>query len=170
MPRGRPIVELVDGLLEAQKEFAGRLQHRPPNRAAEQAWLHWPVLVDGQTAECYVAATLYPNDDELRFTICLTYRDHNVWRLDYEPMYRCEVNPRLNGHEFSLATIWGPHCHRWEENRSFATHGTVPETLPFRVPLLGVHTWENAFRHFVGETNIDQPRDVPAWPPRERLI
>ena len=166
----RTIVALVDELLSARKQLVGTIQHRRPNRATEQARLNWPVLVNGQTAECYVAVTLYPNDEDLRFTICLAYLDHNIWRLDFEPMEHVALNPNLAGHEFSLATIRGPHCHRWSENRLLATKGTIPEKLPFRTPLENVYTWDNAFRHFCGETNIDQPPQVPTWPPRERLL
>lgn len=170
MADGRPIVALVDELLSAPKRLVGTIQQRNPNREAEQARLHWPVLVNGQSAECYVAVTLYPDDGELRFTICLTYRDHNIWRLDFEPMNHIEVNPLLEDHDLSLATIIGPHCHRWNENRLFATHDAIPERLPFKTPLEKVQTWEKAFRHFCGETNIEQPRRVPPWPPRERLL
>ena len=167
---GPPIAELVDDLLNASKMLVGQVQLRRPNRVSEQARLHWPVLVSGQSAECYVAATLYPNEGDLRFTISLVYRGSNVWRMDFEPMTQIKVNPLLRGHEYSMARIAGPHCHRWEENRMFATPRAIPDPLPFRVPLEGVRNWESAFRHFVGETNIAQPIEVPPWPRKEGLI
>ena len=141
-----------------------------PNRISEQARLRWPVLVGGISKNCYLAATLYPNESFLRFTISLVFQERNISRLDYEPTDRIEINPPLAGHPFSLETIRGPHFHRWTENKHFASAGVIPETLPFRVPLVGMHNWDNAFRHFAGETNIRQPAQVPPWPRRERLI
>ena len=171
MPRGRPIVEHVDSILRAEKTFAGRPEYKKPNRESDQVRLDWPVLINNQSDHCYIAVTLYPNDSELRFTISLVYYGRNIWRLDYEHMDRVEINPRLDGHENSLEIIEGAHCHRWKENRLFATHGNIPEPLPFRVPLSKeVRTWENAFRYFVGATNIHQPAEVPPWPARERLL
>ena len=171
LPRGRPIVEHVNSILKAKKTFVGTPEYRSPNRYSEQVRLVWPVLINKQSDHCYVAVTLYPNDCGLRFTICLVYYDRNIWRLDFEPMDRVEINPGLDGNEYSLATIQGPHCHRWEENRLFATRYAIPEPLPFRIPLpREVQTWDNAFRHFAGATNIDQPVEVPPWPARENLL
>ena len=131
----------------------------------------WPLLVNGQTDYCYVSAVLYPNEFELRFNISLIYLEYNIWRLDFDPWGRVKVNPPLLGHKFSLATIDGPHCHPWNENRRFAIGGLIPEPLPFRVPLDNdIQSWENAFRYFAGATNIGSPIVVPTWPPRERLL
>lgn len=171
MPDDQPIAVLVAALLADQKQFAGDPEPRRPNREGEQGRIHWPVLVRGQSAQCYVAATMFPEDEDLRFTISLVLRQDNIWRLDFEPDDRIEMNPELAGHEFSLATIRGPHCHRWEENRLFASRDRIPSPLPFRVPLpSSIRTWEQAFRHFVTETNIDQPAQIPQWPRRRRLL
>lgn len=170
MPKSAPIANLVDDLLSREKALAGEPQWGPGNRRAEQGRLHWPVLIGSGSAGCYLAATIYPEDQSLRFTITLNFKDKNIWRLDFEPEERIELNPFLRGHQYSNVTIHGPHCHRWTENRLFATPTMIPEPLPFRVPLEGVRSWESAFRHFIGDTGIGQPRDVPAWPPRERFL
>ena len=154
----RPSIEHVDTMLKAKKVLIGEPEDRGPNRDSEQARLVWPVLVNSKSDQCYVSATLYPNDRDLRFSISLVYYDHNVWHLDFVPHYRAEVNPPLVGHDNGFETIWGPHCHRWEENRQFSQHGAIPHPLRFRVPLpADVQNWENAFRYFAGEVNIDQP-------------
>lgn len=171
LPIGRPHVERVDIIIKARKEFIGKPESRRPNRHSEQVRFDWPLLVNGQTDYCYVSAILYPNEPELRFNISLIYLEYNIWRLDFDLWGRIKVNPPLPGHEYNLATIDGPHCHPWDENRRFAVGGLIPEPLPFRVPLdKDIQTWENAFRYFAGATNIGSPVEVPIWPPRERLL
>ncbi len=176
MPDSRPIVELVDELLAARKELTGSIWPRRANREAEQVRAEWPVLVNGQSAECSLAWTLYPNADELRFTICLLFRGLNIWRLDFESEDRIERNPLDPGHPRSGLEIRGPHCHRWEDNRRFATRDAIPSGLPFRVQYdgtkVGPQVWENAFRFFLGQTGIEQPEasEIPPWPKRERFL
>ena len=167
----QPVAELVEALLAAPKEFTGDPEPQRPNRADEQGRIYWPVLVNGQTDQCYVAMTMYPEEVDLRFTISFVFRQDNVWRLDFEPDDIPHLNRPLPGHEYSLATIRGPHCHRWQENRHFSNRDRIPVPLPFRTPLpYGIRTWEQAFRHFLTETNIAQPREEPLWPRRERLL
>lgn len=160
----------MDALLAAEKELAGDPTWRRPNRATEQARLSWPVLVNGIVADCFLAATIYPEDRDLRFTITFNCHDKNVWRLDFEPWDRIEMNPFLPGHPLSGATIRGPHCHPWEENRRFGVSGRIPDELPMRIPLPNIRSWDSAFRHVLGETNIRQPAVIPPWPPRERFL
>lgn len=176
MPDNRPIAELVDELLAARKELTGTVRLRQANREGEQIRAEWPVLVNGRSSQCALAWTLYPNAPEMRFTICLLFRSQNIWRLDFEPDERIERNPLIPAHALSGAEIRGPHCHRWEDNRRFATYHAIPEQLPFRVPYSGSRTgpqvWENAFRFFLGQTGIEQPEasEVPQWPRKERLL
>ena len=176
MPDSRPIAELVDELLAAPKELVGDARFRPPNREEEQARLLWPVLVKGESDRCAVSCTLYPNVPDLRFTISLILSNMSVWRLDFEPDWRIEHNGPLPGQRYDSATIRGPHCHRWAENRRFASHNMIPQTLPFRVPYDGPKTgpnvWVNAFRYFLGETGIEQIPEgrMPRWPRRDTLI
>lgn len=48
--------------------------------------------MNGQSNQCSLAWTLYPNAAEIRFTICLLYRGLNIWCLDFEPAERIERN------------------------------------------------------------------------------
>ena len=138
MPDNRPISELVDELLVEPKELVGSIQHRLSNRGREQVRLEWPVLVRGQSAQCAVACTLYPNAEDWRFTICLIFRNLNIWRLDFEPEDRIERNPLLPGHTYSGAEIRGPHCHRWKENSRYATRNALPDEHPHVLCQVGI--------------------------------
>lgn len=171
LSRNRPSIEHVDLVLKAEKEFIGEPEYRRPNRDSEQVRLVWPILVNNRSAQCYVSATLYPNDRDVRFSISLVYYEYNIWRLDFVPFYRAEINPHLPGHDNSMQTIWGPHCHPWEENRRLSQQGAIPHPLRFRVPLpKDVKNWENAFRYFAGKVSIHPPQHVPTWPRSERLL
>ena len=161
---------LIDDLLAAEKELAGEAFWSLGNRPDEQR-LDWPILVRGETTNCRVSVTAYPNSPDSRFTITLNYENRNVWRLDFEPPDRIEVNPYLRGHELSNVTVFGPHYHSWEDNRHEATPAAIPEKLPWKRPLPpGVKSWESAFRWFLGETNVAQPQAIPALPARTRLV
>ena len=163
------IAKLIDRLLDADKTLAGSPGWHAGNTAADERF-EWPVLVGGETAECAVAVTAYPDDPDLRFTITLNYRDHNIWRVDYDPPYRRETNPIMKGHPYSGDMIYGPHCHPWDINRDDATPATIP-LLRWRRPLPPqLRGWQNTFRWFLGETNITQPDTIPDLPRRTRLI
>ncbi len=163
------IANLVDALLEADKVLVGVVHWHDGTRSEDKRF-DWPVLVGGETAECAVAATAYPDELDLRFTITLNYRSHNIWRIDHDPPYRRETNPFLTGHRYSGDTIRGPHFHPWVDNRHEATPATFP-TLCWRRPLPSqVQGWENTFRWFLGETNIGQPETIPSLPRRMRLV
>lgn len=164
------VADLVDKLLVADKELIGSPVFGVGNRSGERR-LVWPVLVSGESTNCTLCVTAYPGDHELRFTITLNFRDVNIWRLDHESPLRCEINPFRTGHPYSGERICGPHCHPWSLNRGEATPKTIPDPLPWRAPLpQNVRGWENAFRWFLGETNIAQPGRVPDLPKRESLV
>ena len=66
------IVDVIDRLLEEPKVLASaKVVFAQGNQTADQR-CEWPVLVDGVLADCYIACTAYPLEDELRFTITLT--------------------------------------------------------------------------------------------------
>ena len=164
------IANLIDALLRAEKALVGIPEWREGTRSADERF-DWPVLVGGETAECVVAATAYPQEPDLRFTITLNFRNHNIWRVDYEPSYRRETNPIVKGNPYSGDMIYGPHCHPWDINRQDATPATIPRLLRWKRPLPPqVRGWENTFRWFLGETNIAQPETIPDLPRRTRLV
>jgi len=169
------IVELVDALLAAPKELAGYIEPGKPNRVG-QVRFQWPVLVNGESQDCYLAFAQFPNEEPWRFTICLVYRMMNIWRLDFEPNQRVEINPPLPGHQYSEAAIRGAHWHRWTENRHFAQGSASSIRLPFRIPyegpITGRNVWENAFRMFLSAVFISQIESgrIPHWPTRITLL
>lgn len=164
------IADLVDQLLAADKELIGNPVFGDGNATRDKR-LSWPVLVSGESSRCVVCATAYPFDADLRFTLTLNYEDHNIWRLDHEPIYRCEINPFVTGHPYSGQTICGPHCHPWDLNRADATPKSLPDPMRWRMPLPpNVQGWENSFRWFLGEANIAQPAVLPDLPRRETLV
>lgn len=165
------IASLVDQLLAASKSFTGIPLWNTGNRDEDERFV-WPVLVNGETAECNVCGTAYPNLPELRFTITLNFRQQNIWRVDWEPEGRGgEVNPILPGHPHSGETIWGPHCHPWDLNRHTVKGAQIPRLLIWRKPLpANVQGWDNTFRWFLGETNIEPPEQIPALPGRKALL
>ncbi|WP_092782377.1 hypothetical protein [Rhodospira trueperi] len=78
MIRDRPTLAFVDALLATEKDLAGEPTWRRPNRTTEQARFSWPVLANGVLADCFLAATIYPEDRDLRFTNTLNCHDTNV--------------------------------------------------------------------------------------------
>lgn len=165
------IVDVIDRLLEEPKVLASaKVVFAQGNQTADQR-CEWPVLVDGVLADCYIACTAYPLEDELRFTITLNYQNKNIWRVDYEPSHRTEYNGFRKGHPLSGRRISGPHYHSWSDNRSEVTTRKIPDVLPWLRELPdNLRTWENTFRWFLGQTNIKQPSEIPALPTRRTLL
>ena len=167
----RSVAAQVDAILAADKELFGEPFWRDGNRIGEEARLDWPVLVAGESANCKLCVTAYPNIPQLRFTITLNWEDRNIWRLDHEVPDRPEINPILRGHELSGLSIKGPHIHAWADNRHAATFSSVPDPMLWKRPLPeNVKGWDSAFRWFLGVTNVAQPRSIPALPGRTRLV
>lgn len=62
------------------------------------------------------------------------------------------------------------HLHRWQDNKEFATHSTLPEDLEYAILIpSAARGFSNAFRWFCGEHNIVVP-DVPDYPGSEQLL
>lgn len=168
----RPIADLVDELLASEKTLAGAPLWRSGTRDHDQR-LIWTVLVAGESSSCSLQATSYPDEDPSRFTIALIFRDRCVWRLDHEPENRApHHNPiqraPLLGNVF---VVRGPHYHAWSDNRYLATPNALPKELPCaREQPRQAGGWENSFRWFCGATGIEQPLEIPALPPRRRLV
>ena len=169
---GLPVAELVDRLLASNKQLVGLSGWRPGTRDHDQR-LAWPVLVSGETSECVLAATCYPDESPDRFTIALNYSERCIWRVDHElPSRSPHHNPLdrvvlLDG----SYQVQGPHFHSWPDNRYLATVASLPLELSCARALPPqVRGWENAFRWFCGETGIRQPPEIPSLPPRGRLL
>ena len=170
-PGERPhIAKLIDSLLAAEKALAGNPGWQPGNRPGELRW-DWPVLVEGESANCQVSVTAYPEDYPNRFTITLNYVGRCIWRLDYEPDYKAHINPPDRAPFLGDYTIWGRHYHSWADNRHLATPANPPRILDCARALpSNIQNWENAFRWFCGETRITQSGAVPDLPIPVRLL
>ena len=168
--RGHHIAELVDALLAVDKSLLGNAGWAEGQRPGQRR-MDWPVMVEGQTADCKVAAESYPEHDALKFSVSLVYSRHPVWRLDFEPDHTAHFNPPARAGMLGGSVVRGQHYHAWADNRYTATHGSLSKQLPCARPLPStVQRWENAFRWFLGEVNIAQPPVVPELPKRTRLL
>jgi len=168
---GRHIADLIDALIEAEKSLIGEPLWHEGNRVGEEERLDWPVLVNGESVNCKVSITAYPNLPYLRYTITLNYEDRNIWRVDHESPDRVELNPFRVGHELNGLRVIGPHCHTWADNKGDATPATIPDPLPWRRPLPdNTRSFDSTFRWFLGEVNVDQPVALPALPNRTRFL
>ena len=165
-----PVADLVDQLLATPKSLGGRPSW------ADGSWdgqkrIAWPVLVDGETVGATLVAITNTAIDELNFSISLAVQDRSVCRLDYDPPLKLHTNPIEPGKPNSGLVMRGPHYHGWADNRCLATPAALPKALDWRSELPNnLRTWENAFRWFLGENNIEQLASLPALPPRSRLI
>ncbi|MEQ8246377.1 MAG: hypothetical protein RID42_01720 [Alphaproteobacteria bacterium] len=162
--------ELVDGFLAAPKELAGAPTWVEGSRSGEMR-SSLPILVNGESTNAEFCTTAYPEESGLRFTIVLQYRNHCIWRLDFEPDYKRHTNPadRVDslGGEYSIV---GPHYHAWNDNRHLSTRSTLPDMPCARSLPNAIRHWENAFRWFCGETMIAFHEPVFELPPRGRLL
>ncbi len=164
------IADLVDRLLSAQKSFAGSSPDWVEGNREEEVRFTWPVLINGESHACYVAATAYPNFRGERFTISLIFKNSNIWRIDYEPDFKRHTNPFDRASLLGSYEVRGKSYHSWEDNRYLATHATLPKKFECARHLPeNVQGWENAFRWFCGQTNIDSPHIIPSLPKMTRL-
>ena len=163
------IADLVDGLLASDKELLGEVFWENGTRE-ETKRLNWPVLVNGESKNCVLTADAYPTTLYLRFTLCLNFRDFNIWRVDWDKL-SLHSNPTKKGHPYSGCTYEGPHCHPWDINRHEARPATIPSPLKWARPLPdGLRSWESTFRWFLDATDIAHPRMIPDLPPKEKFI
>jgi hypothetical protein len=67
-------------------------------------------------------------------SISLVYRQALIYRVDLVPPTECKPNP-IGAHALGLpATVCGPHCHSWPDNRSYV-HSAGPGHMPYRRPI-----------------------------------
>lgn len=134
--------------------------------------IRWPLLYESEVSDAELHLTALPNRAELKFTIALVYR-WCIARLDFVPDREGHTNPAdravlLDG----THRVRGPHCHSWADNRHLATAAGLPHDLKCARPLpTSIRRWEQAFRWFCGEVNIDLSGiAIPAYPQRTRLL
>lgn len=161
----------VDIVLASTKSLEGIPSWERGTRNHDRR-LDWVVLVEGQSAECVLMATAYPEMGEERFTISLVVKDCCVWRLDYDPIDTEHVNPLDRFRILGIPPhIRGQHFHSWEDNSYLASKTRLPDQLHCARKLpVNVRGWENSFRWFCGQTKIRSPTEMPSYPPREELF
>jgi hypothetical protein len=128
-----------------------------------------PLALAGEVLSMDLIVIAYPEMPALTFMMMVTCEDVAISRLDYG-----ENEEHNNGWyvptDIKRWKIRGPHLHRWEDNREFASHSTLPETLEYAIVLPpAVRGFANTFRWFCGEHNI-VIRDVPDYPGSELLL
>jgi hypothetical protein len=73
-----------------------------------------------------------------------------------------------------LGWIYGPHFHKWGDNRMFADSKRGPKELKFAVALnleASACSFDNVFRHFCGECKIiAAANQIPALPQRDTIV
>lgn len=148
----------VDIVLASTKSLEGIPSWERGARSHDRR-LVWVVLVEGQSAECALTATAYPEMGERRFTISLVVKQRCVWRLDYDPIDTEHINPpdrlKIPG---IPPHIRGQLFHSWEDNSYLASKTRLPNQLYCAKELpINVRGWENSFRWFCGQTQIESP-------------
>ncbi len=136
-------------------------------------WLS-PLAIDGVTIGMNLCVDVYTRSPKPDFHILLIY-EICIARLDFSELDR-HRNHTLKSVRTPAAVdigwIFGPHFHRWCNNRGLAMPGSRPKTLEFAVKLpQNVRTFEASFRHFCAECLIRiAANQLPSLPPRDRLI
>ena len=170
VPARPDIRQLVDGLIEAEKQLAGEGEWRSDRDGVYR--FTRAVECRGEiAAELVVKA--YPRRPQPCFRLILTM-GRAVWRVDFVQS-ETHLNPRNARRRETdppRAIIKGPHYHAWADNRGFATMGSLPAKLRnARFMPERVRSYDQAFRWFCAETNIEiGSDDIPDLPKRDTLL
>jgi hypothetical protein len=165
--RGKPIAEIIDEMLGTPKEIGGEpawQQHR--YRREDLARLKAPLFIDGASTEVELVVSVYPLEGPLKFRIMLN-APKCVWRVDHA--YEHHVNSLLRPTDLAESAFTAPHYHAWEDNRHFATFGSLPDELP-NARLLPEGNFDSTLRWFCSEVNIGQPPTGLIDPPSRRFL
>jgi hypothetical protein len=169
---GRPdIRQIVDGLLGAEKHLAG-LGEWQDDRDGVKRFTR-AVEQDGEITALELVIKAYPRRTQPCFRILLTM-GRAIWRVDFDHR-ETHINPRLPRRSEvgpPSGLIKGPHYHAWMDNRRFATTASLPQKLKnARFMPDRIRSYEQAFRWFCAETNIELGRgDLPELPERDTLL
>lgn len=162
------IRDIVDDLLAHRKKLAGTPRWGTGPRSGQIKWKA-PLSLHGEVLNMDLIVIAYPEMPVLTFMMMVVYDDVPISRLEYG-----ENEEHNNGWyvppHITRWKIQGSHCHRWPDNREFATHSSLPEILEYATLLPNsVRGFENAFRWFCGEHKIEIEA-VPDYPGSELLI
>jgi hypothetical protein len=163
------IREVIDAFLAKPKTLAGLGAWQRDSHERTYRWVR-PVEIDGELPGLDLTVKAYPRNRALKFRIVLAY-SKAIWRVDY-----ANDSPHINSmnrpDDLVSEPITGPHYHRWEDNRRFATANSLPSSLPnARVLPQNLSSFERVFRWFCGETRITVgSRDMPTLPTPDTLL
>lgn len=162
------IRDIVDHLLAERKELAGKpFWHRGP-RSGQMKWKA-PMSLSGEVLSMDLIVIAYPEMPSLTFMLMVTCEDIAISRLDYSDGEEHNNGWIVPAH-IKRWKIRGPHLHRWQDNREFATVHALPDKLEYAIVIpSAAKGFANAFRWFCGEHNIVVP-NVPDYPGSELLL
>jgi len=115
----RPIAELIDELLAAEKTLGGTPDWQPGPYEGEER-LVIPLRVNGVSAAAALIITGYPYIGHTKFRIMLC-APKCVWRIDYATDEH-HVNSFNRPPDLLEYDFCEPHYHAWPDNRRFCTH------------------------------------------------
>lgn len=163
------IRDVVDAFLQKGKTLVGIGGWRRDSHERSYRWVR-PVEIEGELPGFDLTVKAYPRSRNLKFRIILAY-GKAIWRVDY-----ANDSPHINSidhpPDLDLEPIIGPHYHRWEDNRRFATMNSLPSGLVnARILPQNLRSFESAFRWFCGETKITVGNaDMPILPKPDTLL
>ncbi|WP_375194675.1 hypothetical protein [Sphingobium sp.] len=159
----------VDDLLAAEKEMVGVFEWTDNHRKNERRMVI-PLAIGGETTNMELVIKAFPNHEELKFTIMLTYTVC-VWRLCFATD-TAHLNPVIRPSHLPIGPFNTPHYHSWADNRPKNDTSPLPKRMIFAnfipdnlVDFLG------CFRWFCAQTNIRIGKgQEPMLPPPDRLL
>jgi hypothetical protein len=160
----------VDRLLAARKTLLGTGEWLPPNSGDGEHRFVRRLAVAG--SDCDMTLTIksrppYTNDC---FRFILEY-GYAVFRVDYVS-WEIHNNQPGGPPDIDIGLVEGPHYHAWADNKRLCTRISLAKEMKYaRLLPRNVRGFENAFRWFCGETNIELgPGDIPDLPGRTLLV
>jgi hypothetical protein len=166
--------ERVDLLLSTDKTLAlaGEPEWQNGPYDGEVRWLA-PLAIDGETINMSLCVSFFPRSPIMDFHVNLIY-ETTVSRLDFSEIDR-HHNHVVKGIEtppdIQLGWIYGPHHHRWIDNRMLAYTNQGPKELEFAVSIPANLSFDSAFRRFCGDCKIIiAANQMPSLPTRDTLL
>jgi len=174
MPTVAEYLATVDAYLAARKQAIGidaaQLWREGRAVGEDELVIKFPIEVAGEQALTNsLVLSAFPDADDLKFSISLVCH-WAVYRLDYELGRAHANNNRPHGLDIPAMVI-GPHYHPWLQNRSTIHDVSTPIKLSVALPLdVHIRQFDQAFRWFCQQTNIELRDHEIELPPRQRLL
>lgn len=167
----RPVSQIIDELIEAPKVLGGEPGWQPTDHNQNELRLLMPLLLRGGTStNARVEVKSYPNIIPIKYRILFLVHEC-LFRVDYA-FDETHLNPLNKPYSLLETRVSGLHYHSWNDNKTFCTHTCLPRELKHaRILPDGLRNFDNTFRWFCGQLNIEQPSaGLVELPPRTRLL